>query len=395
MPHFQSHTVETTKPARLTLQASVRRSTVLVVGGAGYIGSILSADLLEAGYNVLVLDSLLYGGESLAPLLGKPGFDLHVGDTRDERIVRQLLGEVSAVVHLGEIVGDPACNLDPDVTVSVNFAATTRLARLASELGVERFIYPSSCSVYGATNEIVDEMDSPNPVSLYAEAKIASEQAVLRLRSDRFHPTIFRLATVYGHSPRPRFDLVVNTLAGRAVADRRIVVNGGEQWRPFVHVSDVASMLLETLRMPLESVSGETFNLGSNDQNYTIRGVAEIVREHVPWTEVEFAPVVDHRNYRVSFDKVADMLGFRALRTVSDGVHEIARALQSGKIMDSRDPRHSNVRALIETDARRILWREDLFDGEPAAPFRPRDLDADRFGRSPIARSLSPEGAIR
>jgi nucleoside-diphosphate-sugar epimerase len=351
--------------------------------------------LLEGGHRVIVLDSLLYGGESLVPLLGRPGFELHVGDTRDEGLVRQLMAEASAVVHLGEIVGDPACNLDPNVTVSVNFAATTRLARIASELGVERFVYPSSCSVYGASDDIVDETAALNPVSLYAEAKIASEQAILRLRNESFHPTIFRLATVYGTSPRPRFDLVVNALAARAVADGRIQVQGGGQWRPFVHVADVASMLLETLQTALDRVSGETFNLGSNDQNYTIRGVAEIVRQHVPGTVVEVAPVVDQRNYRVSFDKIENVLGFRPERTVSDGVQEIAEAVASGQIADTTDPRHSNVRALVETDARRILWREDLSDSQPAAPFRARDLDDMHRVRLPMGRSLAPERAVR
>src|SRR6185295_15679426 len=182
-------------------------------------------------------------------------------DTRDEDIVRRLLAESASVVHFGEIVGDPACDLDPTVTVSVNHASTVRLAALAAQAGIERFIYPSSCSVYGATDEIVDELGPLNPVSLYGRVKVASEQEVLRLRTDSFHPTDFRLATVYGLSPRPRFDLVVNTLAGRAASARRIVVQGGGQWRPFVHVADVASLIAPTLTMPLETVSGEIFNL--------------------------------------------------------------------------------------------------------------------------------------
>ncbi|HEX5590927.1 MAG TPA: SDR family oxidoreductase [Candidatus Limnocylindrales bacterium] len=376
------------------MPAAARRSTVLVVGGAGYIGSILSAELLQAGYEVRVLDSLLYGGQSLTSLIGRPGFELHVGDSRDEDVIQGLLADVSRVVHLGEIVGDPACNLDPEVTISVNFTATARLAELASDMGVERFVYASSCSVYGATEEIVDETGELNPVSLYAQLKIAAEGEILRLRSERFHPTVFRLATVYGRSPRQRFDLAVNGLAGRAVVDGRIVVQGGGQWRPFVHVADVASLLLETLEMPVERVSGEIFNLGSNDQNHTIGGIAEIVRDTVPETVVEIAPIDDHRNYRVAFDKVLDVLGFRASHTVRDGVREIVHAIEAGQIADIRDPSLSNVRALIETDARSILWRAD-FAGEPAAPFRPRDLEAARGGRLPAQHGASPEGIAR
>lgn len=373
------------------MRTAVRRSTVLVVGGAGYIGSILSAELLRAGYTVLVLDPLLYGGQSLAPLLGRLGFELHVGDSRDEDTLTRLLGEAGQVVHLGEIVGDPACNLDPDVTLAVNFTATARLARLAKELGVERFVYASSCSVYGATDEVVDETSELNPVSLYAQLKIASEREILGLRTDRFHPTVFRLATVYGRSPRPRFDLVVNGLTGRAVAEGHIVVHGGGQWRPFVHVADVASMLHETLTLAVERVSGEVFNLGSNDQNHTIRGIAEIVRDTVTGTVLEVAAVTDHRNYRVAFDKVAAALGFRAAHTIRDGVREIAEAIRSGQIADVRDPSHSNVRALIETDARLILWRHG-FEGEPAAPFRPRDVEATRPHRMPVLNLGPAEG---
>jgi nucleoside-diphosphate-sugar epimerase len=267
-------------------------------------------------------------------------------------------------------VGDPACDLDPVVTSSVNLTATIRLARLASEMGVERFIYPSSCSVYGATQDIVDETHPVRPVSLYAETKVAAERGILRLSSAHFHPTVFRLATVYGRSPRPRFDLVVNTLTLRAVMDGRIVVQGGSQWRPFVHAADVASMFLTTLQAPIDSVAGEVFNLGSNDQNHTIGGVAQIVREHVPGTAVEIAPVQDRRNYRVSFDKVADVLAFRPVRTVSDGVKEIAKAIQSGGIANPNDARYSNVRALTETDARRIL-RHDYFADETAYGLEP------------------------
>lgn len=351
-----------------------RESTVLVVGGAGYVGSILVAQLLDSGYDVLVLDPLLYSGDSLAPVLGRPGFELHVGDSRDEATVRSLLSRVGSVVHLGEIVGDPACELDPTVTVSVNYSATIRLAELAQLAGVERFIYPSSCSVYGATDVIVDESGTHNPVSLYGRVKSASEEHILDLRTDTFHPTVFRLATVYGLSPRPRFDLVVNVLAGRAAADRSIVVQGGGQWRPFVHVADAATVLATTLTMPLEKVSGQIFNLGSNLQNHTIAGVAEIVREHVPDVAVEVTESVDPRNYRVDFDKLAEVFGFRPSRTVSDGIAEIVRAVDNRHVVDIRDAYHSNVRALVETDARHRLWRADLA-GRPADAFRPRDVE--------------------
>jgi nucleoside-diphosphate-sugar epimerase len=368
-----------------------RTPTVLVVGGAGYIGSILAGALLDDGYNVTVLDPLLYGSDALRSLADRPGFELLVADTRDEEIVAQALTGVTAVVHCGEIVGDPACDLDPSVTLALNHTATVRLAEMAAQAGVERLIYPSSCSVYGATEQIVDERSPLNPVSLYGRLKVATEQAILALRTPTFHPIIFRLATVHGISPRPRFDLVVNTLAGRAASEGRITVQGGGQWRPFVHVADVAALLGSAVDAPLELVSGEVFNLGSNDQNFTIGEVAEIVRRHVPSAELDITSVVDRRNYRVAFDKVVEVLGFRPTRTVPDGIAEIVKAVQTRPELDVRDPRHSNVRALVETDARHLLWRQDRPEGDPAAPFRPRDVEVTRRVLRSVPRAFAEE----
>ena len=370
-----------------------RESTILVVGGAGYIGSILSANLLDDGYHVIVLDPLLYGGRSVASLVGRPRFELHVADTRDEAVVKRLLSRVGAVIHCGEIVGDPACDLDPAVTISVNYTASVRLAELAAQAGVARFIYPSSCSVYGASDRIVNEDGPLNPVSLYGRVKRAAEEAILGLGDVEFHPTVFRLATVYGISPRPRFDLVVNTLAGRASVDRRIVVQGGGQWRPFVHVSDVAQILARSLRAPLELVSGEVFNLGSNAQNHTIGEIAEIVRERIPDVQVDTTDGQDRRNYRVAFDKLAIAFDFEPSRTIGDGIAEILSAVSKREIRDIKDPRHSNVRALVETVARRRLWREDLGDSRPTNPFRPRDVEALEW-TAPATRAVLLEDAV-
>ena len=349
------------RPRPRSVAAQVREATVLVVGGAGYIGSMLSARLVRAGYDVIVLDPLWYGDAALSPLAGWPNFELRVGDTRDEELTRSLVRRASKVVHLGEIVGDPACDLDPLVTESVNFAATARLARMAAEAGVERFVYASSCSVYGANDEIVDEMADPRPVSLYGHLKVSAEREILALASDEFHPTIFRLATVYGRSHRPRFDLVVNALAGQAVVDHRIAIQGGGQWRPFVHVDDVAATLCEALEHPIEEVGGEIFNLGSNDQNHTVLGVADIVRGLVPDTEVEVSPVRDHRNYRVSFDKLRD-----GLRVPGQSYRERRRGGDRHRGRFGPDPRHSGPAPEQRPCARR--------DGCAAAPLagRPR-----------------------
>ena len=348
---------------------------MLLVGGAGYVGSIAAANLLDAGYHVIVLDALLYGSKPIESLHGRQGYELVVGDARDTAVVRNLLPRVGAVIHLGEIVGDQACDLDPAVTRAVNHTATTQLVAMAAASGVTRFVYPSSCSVYGATDDIASEGAALNPVSLYGRLKRESEQAVLSKTSGTFHPTVFRVATAHGLSPRPRFDLVVNILAGRAAAEGSIVVQGGGQWRPFVHVADVAALLVRTLELPADLVSGQIFNLGSNSQNYTIAQVAEIVQEQLPSTRVLVSDGVDQRNYRVSFDKVAEMLGFQPTRTVADGVTEIVQSVRNGQVVDIHSAGYSNVRALVETSARRRLWRPDLGDGDPTYPYRPRDID--------------------
>jgi nucleoside-diphosphate-sugar epimerase len=250
------------------------------------------------------------------------------------------------VVHLGELVGDPACAVDPALTHEINVAATRRLLRRARELGVRRFVYPSSCSVYGANDQIVDEDSLPNPVSLYAESKVYAEEAVAQIAGDGMETVTLRLATVYGLSPRPRFDLVVNLFAARGVVERRIVVHGGEQWRPFVHVADAADAMVAALEAESAVVDGRVFNVGADAQNRTIGEVAEMVRLRVPDAELQVAAIDDHRNYRVSFERIGAALGFQPSRTLDDGIAEIQGAIDGRRIRDYRDARYSNVRTV-------------------------------------------------
>ena len=336
------------------------RSRVLIVGGAGYIGSVLARRLLDDGYQVRVFDALFYGAGSLAGLEKQPWFDLVVGDTRDPRAVDEALANVDAVVHLGELVGDPACAVDPALTHEINVAATRRLLRRARDLGVRRFVYPSSCSVYGANDQIVDEESAPNPVSLYAESKVYAEEAVAQVAGDGMETVILRLATVYGLSPRPRFDLVVNLFAARGVVDRRIVVHGGDQWRPFVHVADAADAMVAAIEADGSAVDGRVFNVGTDAQNRTIGEVAEMVRARVPGAELQIADIDDQRNYRVSFERIASVLGFQPARTLEDGIAEIQAAIDTRRIRDYRDARYSNVRTVR--------------GGLPVVPVRPAAL---------------------
>jgi nucleoside-diphosphate-sugar epimerase len=283
---------------------------VLVIGGAGYIGSVLSRQLLEKGYRVRVLDSLLFGDSSVSDLLSNPNFELLRADFRHVgSLVRAVQGS-DAVIHLAAIVGDPACAINTDLTTEINFAATRMLIEICKGTGVQRLVFASTCSVYGASDFLMDERSETSPISHYAQTKLDSERALLDCRTSTFHPTILRLSTVFGLSFRPRFDLVVNLLTARAVQDGRIMIFNQDQWRPFIHVKDVARAFVSATQAPLGVVSGEIFNVGSYKLNYSLGEVASKIREQVPQLEVEYKENVDKRNYRVSFDKIHSYLGF-------------------------------------------------------------------------------------
>jgi nucleoside-diphosphate-sugar epimerase len=350
-------------------QALAPGAQVLIIGGAGYIGSVLTRRLLASGYRVKILDALFYGDASIAGLRADARVSFVKGDSRDVGAVVAAIRDVDAVVHLGEIVGDPATALDESLTIDINVAATRMIAEVCRASGVSRLVYASSCSVYGASDELLDEHSALNPVSIYAKAKIAAERAILSLQTPSFGPTILRFATVYGISPRPRFDLVVNLLAARATTERRIVINGGQQWRPFVHVADVGAAIIAVLEARPEAVVGEVFNVGSNAQNYRLVDLGEIIRRHHPGIEVTVNEGdVDRRNYRVCFDKIARRLGFTPARTVDDGVREISEAIAAGDIPRYTLPTFSNFQSLNASDrlaeireARRIEGLADLF----------------------------------
>jgi nucleoside-diphosphate-sugar epimerase len=317
--------------------------TVLVIGGAGYIGSVLVERLLALGYKTRVLDMLLYGDAPIRSFYEHPNFELIRGDFRHIDTVVAAVKGADAIVHLGAIVGDSACSIDPDLTIEINLQATRTIAEVGKGFGVNRFIFASTCSVYGASDEILDEHSVLQPISLYARTKVESENALLGLVDGSFAPTILRFGTIYGFSHRPRFDLVVNLLAAKAVQEGEVGIFGGTQWRPFVHVRDVAEAIVLALRASPFSVRGEIFNVGSNEQNYQISDLGPLIKEMIPEARVVTQPKEDNRNYRVRFDKIRNVLDFRPRYTVRDGVREIIDAYASGVIQDYRDPCCSNA----------------------------------------------------
>ena len=322
------------------------KNHVLVVGGAGYIGSLLVEQLLNRGCKVRVLDALLYGREALRAVENHPDFHLMVGDCRNMQDVVRAVRGVDAIVDLAAIVGDPACEQDRAAALEINYGATRMMIEVAKGNGVGRFLFASSCSVYGANEHEVDERSKVNPISVYAQTKVDSERALLAAADANFHPTILRFATVFGLGYRPRFDLVVNLLSARARQDGKITIFNGQQWRPFIHVRDVVAAIVLALEAPIRMVSGEIFNVGDSRLNHTLQQVAEIIGEIFPDTRVEHITNTDRRNYRVNFDKVRNRLSFEANYTIRQGVEELRGAFDERFILDYKDLRYHNQRFL-------------------------------------------------
>jgi nucleoside-diphosphate-sugar epimerase len=323
---------------------------------------------LAAGYHVRLLDLLLYSTEPIQEVLQHPHLDIIQADFRHVDKVVEAMHDVHAVVHLGAIVGDPACALDEELTIEVNLMATRMIAEVAKGSGVHRFIFASTCSVYGASDELLDEHSALNPVSLYARSKIASEHVLQQLASIDFSPIILRFGTIYGLSGRTRFDLVINLLAAKAVREGTITVFGGDQWRPFVHVDDAALAVLKALEAPLVTVQNQTFNVGSDAQNYTIQQVGETIQRLVPTAEViHMGSDADRRNYRVNFRKIRHTLDFVPQWTVEQGIQQVIARIQSGQIADYRDAKYSNVKFLSEEGVARLIrphngWAYELIN---------------------------------
>jgi nucleoside-diphosphate-sugar epimerase len=327
---------------------------VLVIGGAGYIGSVLTRKLLSKGYKVTVLDKFLYGKESLKDVESNPNLKIIGGDTRHIEDIMCSITDIDAVIHLAELVGDPACSLNPATTLEINYLATKAIASICKHFQINRLIYASSCSVYGASNknQLLTEESMLNPVSLYAKMKIASENALLEMKDDNFLPTILRLATVFGFSHRPRFDLVVNLLTAKAIKENKITIFGGKQWRPNVHVEDVADTIIAVLESPIEKVGGQVFNVGSEKNNHTIAEIGKQVKQIVPEAEIIEERGTDERDYKVNFSKLRNVVNIEMQRNVLHGIQEIKKSFEENPGLNYKDKRYSNVQFLKENNER-------------------------------------------
>lgn len=314
---------------------------VLLIGGAGYLGSVLCRKLLSQGYQVRVLDNLTYGDWGIRELYEKKNFEFLKGDIRNISEVVEAIKGVDAVVHLAAIVGDPACSKNPEETIEINHLATKMLAETCKYFQVNRFIFASTCSVYGKSQTpqgILTEESSLNPVSLYAETKIECERSILETMDENFSPTIFRMATLYGYSPNMRFDLAINLMTAKALFDKKITIFGGEQWRPWLELEDAATAYINCLEAPIEKVRGEIFNVLS--ENYRIIEVGRKINSVFPQAKLELDKrKTDNRDYNVSFDKISRILNFQPKKEMTDGVVEIKKAIEKGLIKNPEDPK--------------------------------------------------------
>jgi nucleoside-diphosphate-sugar epimerase len=320
---------------------------ILVTGGAGYLGSTLVPLLLADGHRVRVLDVLLHGGESLLGVWSHPNFEFVRGDICERAQVQSAVTGVESVVHLAAMVGDPACARQPDLARAVNLQGSLALIEESQRADVSRFLFASTCSNYGKmrdANKYVDEETELSPVSLYAETKVAVEKALLGSAAQgRWCPSPMRFATLFGVSPRMRFDLTVNEFTMEMLTRKHLKVFGEQFWRPYVHVRDAARAIQLVLGAPAAKVAGGVFNVGANDQNFQKQQLVEMIRPYASDAVIEFVhKVEDPRDYRVSFARITDQLGFKITRTVTQGIEEVAHLVRSNAICNFSEGRYRN-----------------------------------------------------
>ena len=326
---------------------------VLVTGGAGYVGAVLVPRLLDAGYEVNVLDLLMYGDEVFGSSSSNESLTVIKGDIRDVEAVRTAVDGCDAVIHLACISNDPSFELDPDLGKTINFDAFEPIVVASKEAGVKRFIFASSSSVYGISDsDRVDEEHPLKPMTDYSKFKAECEPILLSYASEDFVPVVVRPATVCGYSPRQRLDLVVNILTAHAVNNGRITVFGGDQMRPNLHVVDVARMYELLLEAPDNDINCEVYNVGF--ENLTVTELANmvkrVVQEEMPSREVidiVTTPTDDNRSYHITSEKVTADLGFEPEYTIEDAIRELTRAFRDGKLPDAMDdPKYVNLKVM-------------------------------------------------
>lgn len=321
---------------------------ILVTGAAGYIGSVLVRQLLEKGYFVRAMDILNFGGESLLGFLNHSNFEFIKGDIRRLEDIKETTEGIYGVVHLAAIVGDPACSRQPKIAEETNWIATKQLFDYCNESsGTERFIFASTCSNYGKMNgdEFLNENSPLNPVSLYAELKVKFEKYLLKSNTrENFIPTALRFSTVYGISPRMRFDLTVNEFIKEVSLGKELIIFGEQFWRPYCHVEDLARACIFALETNSNLVDHNVYNVGDTNENYQKKMIADEILKILPNAKIKYIhKEEDPRDYKVDFSKINKQLGFTITRRVPDGLKEIYSIIKNGFLTDLESKKYKNI----------------------------------------------------
>lgn len=320
---------------------------VLITGGAGYIGSVFARLLLNKNYEVRILDKLMFGGESIIELLNYSNFDFIKGDIRNKKDCKKAVEDINFVVNLAAIVGDPACAKAPELAKETNLDATKQLYLFANESGVERFVFASTCSNYGKSknpDKLRHENSMLHPISLYAQTKVLAEKYLLsQLKTNKTKPICLRFATVYGLSPRIRFDLTVNEFTKEVSLQRELLIFGEQFWRPYCHVYDIANSLVQVIENDELKVAFEVFNVGNTHENYTKKMIAEELLKLIPTAKIKYVKKnEDPRDYKVSFEKIRDRLGFKTTKNLSEGIYQVNKVIVEGILNEPDHPRYRN-----------------------------------------------------
>ncbi len=324
---------------------------IMVTGGAGYVGSGLLSELLKSGYNVTCVDNLMFGGESMLNVWYSKNFTFINCDINNTKKLEEIFSNKNfdSVIHLAAIVGDPACKLYSDLAIKTNWESSKWLLQKSRSSGVSNFIFASTCSNYGKMDDpeaYVDENSKLAPVSLYAELKVKFEQYMLNEieKNNNFSPTSLRFSTVYGLSPRMRFDLTVNEFTKDLALGKELVVFGEQFWRPYCHVKDFSNAFITVLNSPKEKVAYNVFNVGDTKENYTKQMIINEILKLLPNSKIRYVKKnEDPRDYRVNFDKIKKELGFNISMTVPNGIREIKNVIQEQLIKDPENQKYYNI----------------------------------------------------
>lgn len=316
---------------------------VLITGGAGYFGSVLTNRLVEKGYFVTVLDLAMFGAEGLLTHLEKRNFEFIKGDIRDRKLLQRILkNKFDSILHLAALVGEPACEGNPRLAKDINTRATILIAKLAKEAGVKRFVFVSSSSNYGVSkpNELADENSPLNPLTLYAKTKVEAEKGLLPLSNSGFAVCIIRLAALFGLSPKMRFNLLINEFVRDAYFGKDMILYKENAWRPFTHTQDASDALISILEAKEQDISGQVFNIGT--ENCKKKDLVDFIEKRIKNIKiVKKGGEADNRDYKVSFEKIKKKLGFTPKKRVEDGIKELIWAMKNNIFSNPYDEKYS------------------------------------------------------